>query len=188
MDALETSMRGRYPQFSHLTVRAIFRIASVVLLIGTVAHWAACCFAAIGQANLDDPSKTSWLEPEAAILGPERRSTTRYVRALYWSGSTLSTVCYGDIVPTNDSETMAALLLIFIAAFLLSALIGSMTTLLRVGREKVRFRYSRYSCYIRYSRYRRNVRRCDSGCGTTASRPLYPPPSHHSRRPARPHS
>ena len=140
MEAVENSMRGRYIDrgFSHLTVRAMFRIMLVVLLICIVAHWAACCWAAIGWANLNDPSKTSWLEPETEIIGREQQTERRYVRALYWAGFTLSTVCYGDIVPTNEAETMAALLLIFIAAFLLSALIGSMTTLLGVGREKVR--------------------------------------------------
>jgi len=138
--SLESTTGGLLSRsYSPLTVNAIFKILGVALLIAIVAHWAACSFAAIGQAHLDDASSTSWLVPEAEMLdsaGDANRNRARYVRALYWASFTLSTVCYGDIVPTNENETLAALLLIFIAALLLSALIGSVTTLLRVGTEK----------------------------------------------------
>ena len=90
----------------------------------------ACSFHAIG-AYYESRAEPSWLQDDTAnFVAAGVPLNVRCVRALYWALFTLSTVCYGDVVPTNDGEVAVALAVISLGALVFSALIGSMTFVL----------------------------------------------------------
>jgi hypothetical protein len=57
----------------------------------------------------EDPSTwSSWLHTQDNLLG--QSNYAKYVSALYWSLSTLSTVGYGDVTPIVPSEKITAMM------------------------------------------------------------------------------
>eukprot|EP01043_Picozoa_sp_COSAG02_P075809 COSAG02_NODE_15804_length_1139_cov_1.737500_2_plen_305_part_01 len=92
---------------------AVFR---AVCLTIAMAHWTACAWhflAVQAVENCIAPSTegcTSWFQTS---LLPDLGSDTdslrdRYYTSLYWSATTLTTVGYGDVTPTTNSEMMFA--------------------------------------------------------------------------------
>lgn len=77
----------------------------------------------------------------------------RYVLSVYWALMTLTTVGYGDIVPTSDCERLVVLLSLFVGAFvfgsLLSAL-GDVISTINVNAARIEERMREVKTYLRW--------------------------------------
>ena len=103
---------------------------SLLTLTGLLAHWAACGFYLISQVS-DSPN--TWVR-SAHLEAAD--SKDKYVVALYWAVTTLTTTGFGDVVPVNTLERVYGITLMMLAAGLFSLLIGKVGAVLaQVGKE-----------------------------------------------------
>jgi hypothetical protein len=94
------------------------KLSSLVLTTVMLCHWLACFMAANDGDCID------------AYLGPDQPKATRYLAALYWAMSTLTTVGYGDLIPVSDKERIYAMLAMIIGGSFYGYIIGSMTSVI----------------------------------------------------------
>jgi len=102
---------------THQTFVRIMKLVCMAFLVG---HWLACFGAAVDTSSLDvyfsgDPEEPTDLQ--------------RYLAAMYWAMTTLSTVGYGDITPKTDSERAYAMVAMIIGGALYGYVIGSVTSI-----------------------------------------------------------
>jgi voltage-gated potassium channel len=78
---------------------------------------------------------------------------TNYLRALYWSITTLATVGYGDITPSTNTEMLYAILVMILGVGVYGYVIGNVAALLaNIDPARVRHRelVDRVSAFMRY--------------------------------------
>eukprot|EP00656_Telonema_subtile_P056479 TRINITY_DN902_c0_g2_i4.p1 TRINITY_DN902_c0_g2~~TRINITY_DN902_c0_g2_i4.p1 ORF type:complete len:728 (-),score=114.21 TRINITY_DN902_c0_g2_i4:164-2347(-) len=88
-------------QIKHATVM----IVKFIVYIFVVAHWLGCIF--IFATDLqDDPDAWTTTYLAKTLEGPlqGRNHVEKYISALYWSLTTMTTIGYGDIVPNTITE------------------------------------------------------------------------------------
>ena len=113
----------------------VIRLALFFFWLALGAHWIACGWLALRgvSADLDQ--------------------TTNYLRALYWCVTTLTTVGYGDIVPSTDAEMLYAMLVMFLGVGVYGYVIGNVAALLaNIDPARVRHRelVDRVTAFMRY--------------------------------------
>lgn len=111
-----------------------------------LAHWLACSFCFLREATDQDcdwvNAYVHFQDQDAAEVFsspciPRRVSLlTEYLSALYWSAMTISTVGYGDIVPTNNGERAFVICGLFVGASFFSYVVGSVCSVLAKLSEK----------------------------------------------------
>jgi CRP-like cAMP-binding protein len=125
-------------------LRAIVQEAEIGLQVNTlrlielgiacmlIAHWLGCAFYLIARleggvnTSIDHPIYT-WLE----IYGIAHASiTTQYLASLYWALSTITVVCYGDVIPHTIWEHVYVTAIAIVCFFLVAALIGNIASLI----------------------------------------------------------
>ena len=75
----------------------------------------------------------SWIN----ALGIDDESvSTRYIAACYWAVVTISTVGYGDITPTNETEVLMTIILVFIGVSSYSYIISRLTSIFASVKSK----------------------------------------------------
>mmetsp|Transcript_105026 Transcript_105026/g.182624 ORF Transcript_105026/g.182624 Transcript_105026/m.182624 type:complete len:341 (+) Transcript_105026:1-1023(+) len=84
------------------------------------AHWLACFGSAIDKKSI---------EVYFADEEEEPGELKKYLAAMYWSMTTLSTVGYGDITPKTDEERAYAILAMVTGGALYGYVIGSLTSI-----------------------------------------------------------
>lgn len=103
----------------------VIRMINLVFIIFLIDHWVACLWFFIGETT--KASGESWLT--SASLD-NVRTMTQYMKSLYWSITTLTTVGYGDITPTNDLEIAFTLVIMFLGVSMYAFIIGNVASLI----------------------------------------------------------
>ena len=109
--ARTTRILERYQE----TLMRVYKIVTIVRLIALLcllSHWMACLYAYVYNFEREDAS------------GVEGKKSEMYVAALFWSVQTLTTVGYGNVVPTTVDERVVAIVVMITGGFVFSAIIS----------------------------------------------------------------
>ncbi|XP_073254491.1 voltage-gated inwardly rectifying potassium channel KCNH6-like [Porites lutea] len=118
-----------------------YGLAVIVLLtclFTLTAHWLACVWHAIGIVEARDDS--GWLSYLAGeISKPINQSNptsgpslnTRYITSLYFTLSSLTSVGFGNIAPSTDSEKVFAIIVMIIGALMYASIFGNLTVIIQ---------------------------------------------------------
>ena len=91
---------------------AVYRLGFFVFWAAMLAHWIACGWIALGG-------------PAQSLAG-----VPLYLRALYWTITTLTTVGYGDITPRDAAQLAYAMAVMVLGAAMFGYVIGNVANLL----------------------------------------------------------
>jgi len=109
----------RMQQWRHHAVHHanILRLVFFAYWLLLTAHWLACGWLALnGNTTLTDQVVVSGFR--------------RYLRALYWSITTLATVGYGDLTPTTDAQIVFTMVVMLLGVAIYGYVIGNVASLL----------------------------------------------------------
>lgn len=98
----------------------MMRLVQLMFLNLVLAHWLACFGASVDSSHLD-----AYFEG----LGVEPTKPQMYLAAVYWAMTTLSTVGYGDILPTTDVERVYSMFAMVVGGAFYGYIIGSVTSI-----------------------------------------------------------
>lgn len=94
----------------------VLRLVFFVYWLLLTAHWLACGWLALGG--------------NTTLAGDPAEGFTRYLRALYWSFTTLATIGYGDLTPVTNPQVVYAMIVMFIGVSAYGYVIGNIAGLL----------------------------------------------------------
>ncbi|XP_076751204.1 potassium voltage-gated channel seizure isoform X3 [Xylocopa sonorina] len=117
--------------------------AVLLLLMGTFAlsaHWMACIWYAIGNAERPTlKSKVGWLDILANDThqfyfhnntgGPSIKS--RYITALYFTFSSLTSVGFGNVAPNTDTEKIFTIIVMLIGSLMYASIFGNVSAIIQ---------------------------------------------------------
>nr|XP_034180291.1 potassium voltage-gated channel subfamily H member 2 isoform X8 [Osmia lignaria] len=117
--------------------------AVLLLLMGTfalIAHWMACIWYAIGNAERPTlKSKVGWLDILANDThqfyshnntgGPSIKS--RYITALYFTFSSLTSVGFGNVAPNTDAEKIFTIIVMLIGSLMYASIFGNVSAIIQ---------------------------------------------------------
>jgi hypothetical protein len=98
-------------------MQILFRRGGVFLKMILLCHWMAC-----GMKFIDE----GFLETYQDIKGGLWRE---YLAALYWAMTTMTTVGYGDIIPSSDAERAYCLVAMVVGGAFYGYIVGSITSI-----------------------------------------------------------
>ena len=104
----------------------VLRIVFMLLRICFLAHILGCFWYGMHLLSRADDVVT-WAQAYdgGKPADPEMATGTRYLYAVYWAVTTLTTVGYGDITPTNDHERAYALVSMLCSALVFGYMMSS---------------------------------------------------------------
>ncbi|KAJ8970267.1 hypothetical protein NQ317_017162 [Molorchus minor] len=117
--------------------------AVLLLLMATfalIAHWLACIWYAIGNAERPMlPTKIGWLDILAndtqqfygpnSTGGPSIRS--RYVTALYFTFTSLTSVGFGNVAPNTDAEKIFTICVMLVGSLMYASIFGNVSAIIQ---------------------------------------------------------
>ncbi|KAG9267288.1 potassium voltage-gated channel subfamily H member 6-like isoform X1 [Astyanax mexicanus] len=116
--------------------------AVLVLLMCTfvlIAHWLACIWYAIGYVERPY-MKTGWLDNLADQLGKHYNDSDsssgpsikdKYVTALYFTFSSLTSVGFGNVSPNTNSEKMFSICVMLIGSLMYASIFGNVSAIIQ---------------------------------------------------------
>ncbi|MFO7029822.1 cyclic nucleotide-binding protein [Limnospira fusiformis CCALA 023] len=115
---------------------ALVRMTELVLIIFLIDHWVACIWFWIGKSMI--AYGDSWLINSNLDTAP---IATQYMKSLYWSITTLTTVGYGDITPTSNLEIAFTLVVMILGVSMYAFIIGNVASVVSsLDASQARFR------------------------------------------------
>ena len=109
----------------------ILRVVFMLVKICFLSHILGCFwyYTAAGAAAAGE--ETTWTNSydDGRIAQEGMGLGTRYLYSVYWAVTTLTTVGYGDIVPTNDRERLYALCAMLVSALVFGYMISNIGSL-----------------------------------------------------------
>lgn len=116
-------------QIKHATVM----IAKFAFIILFSAHWLGCIYFFAARIQPADRTDKTWLTEYLSDVGypiGERNDLEKYVAAMYWALTTMTTIGYGDIIPKTTVERCLTILCMIIGAFIFAYGLTNVCTLL----------------------------------------------------------
>jgi len=114
----------------------MLRIVNVGIGVALATHIVACAWFLTAAVDAFPPG--NWAET-AGIVGAQ--PVDQYVRSLYWTITTMTTVGFGDITPARTVEYVVAMVVMLMGASLYAFVIGSIASLLSgLNAERTRYR------------------------------------------------
>lgn len=136
-------------QFYETNRTAVFAIEVFRLLfaLGLVVHWGSCLWHGVG--NRDE--KVTWLKHYGldTLSGGDR-----YLWALYYTLTMMSTVGFGDLTPRNSTEIHVTIMMLVVSTLVFSLLMGVLMDLIGNLRRHARILSDRRMALARYMRWR----------------------------------
>ena len=169
------------------TNTGLLRIARLAAVIVLFIHWISCAWFLV--PFMQQFPADSWVAVQALEDAP---AATQYIRSLYWTVVTMTTVGYGDITPARDVEYVIAILVMLAGASLYAYIIANIASLLsNLDAAKVAF-WSRAEAINQYLRIRQGLLRISMGslswfdrqrhvCGSAEVGPYHSSSSPHGR-------
>ncbi|CAM4593058.1 unnamed protein product [Leuciscus chuanchicus] len=105
-----------------------------------IAHWLACIWYAIGNVERNSHSRIGWLESLGDQLGkPYNMSIPgsgpsikdKYVTALYFTFSSLTSVGFGNVSPNTNSEKIFSICVMLIGALMYASIFGNVSAIIQ---------------------------------------------------------
>eukprot|EP00931_Biecheleriopsis_adriatica_P078205 TRINITY_DN51668_c0_g1_i1.p1 TRINITY_DN51668_c0_g1~~TRINITY_DN51668_c0_g1_i1.p1 ORF type:complete len:788 (+),score=133.85 TRINITY_DN51668_c0_g1_i1:290-2365(+) len=109
-------------QFSPKASQTLGRVVNLVLVTFVACHWLACFLAVF-----DDGAIGFYLD---SVSGNSESFEERYLAALYWAVTTLTTVGYGDVTPKSHGERGYVMLAMVIGSAFYGYVIGCITSVI----------------------------------------------------------
>jgi len=114
---LESSMAINY---------SMLTLAKFVMVTISLAHWLGCGWNMVRV--VEDAESNNWLYEYEAMLHDNFSITgvwSKYLISLYWSVATLSTLGYGDVIPTTDAERVYVVTASLVGASVYAYMVGN---------------------------------------------------------------
>uniref|UniRef100_A0A673G6U6 Voltage-gated inwardly rectifying potassium channel KCNH2 n=1 Tax=Sinocyclocheilus rhinocerous TaxID=307959 RepID=A0A673G6U6_9TELE len=105
-----------------------------------IAHWLACIWYAIGNVERSGPSRIGWLDSLGEQLGKPYNITNpssgpsikdKYVTALYFTFSSLTSVGFGNVSPKTNSEKIFTICVMLIGALMYASIFGNVSAIIQ---------------------------------------------------------
>ncbi|CAI4230766.1 unnamed protein product [Auanema sp. JU1783] len=141
--------------------------AVLLLLMATfalIAHWLACIWYAIGSAELPHKDIT-WLHQLSKHLDQPYTSTngtmptggpslkSRYVTSLYFTLSTITSIGFGNVSATTDSEKIFTIIMMILGSLMYASVFGNVSAIIQrlySGTARYHTEMSRLREFIRF--------------------------------------
>ncbi|CAG4685897.1 Cyclic nucleotide-binding domain-containing protein [Caenorhabditis elegans] len=141
--------------------------AVLLLLMATfalIAHWLACIWYAIGSAELSHKEYT-WLHQLSKQLAQPYTSTngtiptggptlkSRYVTSLYFTLSTITSIGFGNVSATTDSEKIFTIIMMILGSLMYASVFGNVSAIIQrlySGTARYHTEMSRLREFIRF--------------------------------------
>ena len=110
-------------------------MAPPLRLLVVACHWVGCLWLLCGRASRNSLALDDWIRADEAssdfsIDHGDLGGTCGYLRAVYFAMVAMSTVGYGDIVPTNALETAFTTAVILFGGLLVPAIVGALASMM----------------------------------------------------------
>jgi len=102
-------------------LKLVLSLCYLTHIIGCAWYW----LAASTAASSPDGEAITWLTSYDDGAGVDASTWVHYLYAVYWALTTLTTIGYGDIIPTNDSERGFALATFLVGTLVFGYMISS---------------------------------------------------------------
>jgi len=104
----------------------ILQIVKMILGMLYLMHLLGCFWFYVGATSFSSGAHdTSWLHEYDGGSGLDAPTDIQYLYSVYWALTTLTTVGYGDITPTNDAERTYALASLLVGALVFGFMLSS---------------------------------------------------------------
>lgn len=113
----------------------IVRLFFTIFVVLIISHWVSCGWIALGK--IDD----------------KLDHYTNYLRALYWTMTTITTIGYGDITPTTNAQTIYTMFVQLTGAGMYGYIIGNLASMLAnsdLARTQFRAKLEKIQTFMQY--------------------------------------